>query len=218
MTILLTNPDYDETTGYLFYYNKELIKLAEEKGIKLINLKKPNLTKSNFEGQIIDKNPTLLLINGHGNEKIIYGDKIKGKEEPIIEDGKNHGLLRDKLVYARSCWTAVSLGKRFLNERGCFIGYIVPFQFWVDERMSIPAKDKTAELFFRPSNLLAKSLINGNSAMESVRKFREETKNNIMDLLKNRNEPGAMSLIMILWSNMEGQRIFGDVNMCYSPQ
>jgi len=196
MTILLTNPDYDETTGYLFHYNKELIKFAEERGIKLVNLKRPNLTKSNFEKQIKDKNPDLLLMNGHGNEKIIYGDRIKGKEEPIIEDGKNHGLLKNKLVYARSCWTAVCLGKRFSKGDGCFIGYIVPFQFWVDERMSIPAKDKTAKLFFMPSNLLAKSLIKGNPAIESIRKFREETKKNIMYLLKNKNEPGTMSLLI----------------------
>jgi hypothetical protein len=215
MTILITNPNYDDTTGYLYYYTNKLIKLIDEKGIKLLNLKKPKLRKRNLENYILKNNPLLLLLNGHGNKTTIYGDKINGTEEAIIKEGKNSNLLNNRLIYARSCLAAASLGKNCVKKGGCFVGYEVPFQFWVDEKMTIPAKDKTAELFLNPSNLLAESLIKGNSAIEAVSKFEESSRKNIMNLLKNKKEPGSMSLIMTLWNNMEGQKILGDKEMKY---
>ena len=216
MTILITNPNYDDTTGYLYYYTKKLLKFIELKGIKHIEVKRPKLRRGEVENYIIKNKPSLILLNGHGDDKTVYGDRINGVEEPIIEEGKNHLLLQGKLVYARSCWAARSLGKKCTYDGGCFIGYDVPFQFWVDERMSIPPKDKTAELFLELSNLLAKTLIKGNSAIEAVRKSREKSKENIMSLLKKKKEPGTMSKIMVLWNNMQGQKILGDINMRYS--
>ena len=122
-----------------------------------------------------------------------------------------------KLVYARTCWAALSLGRECTKKgNGCFIGYNIPFKFWRDDRWTgNPSKDNTARLFLEPSNILVKSLIKSNTAEEAAGKFDEATKKNILSLLKNKREPGAMTLVMTLWENMQGQAVLGNCEMVY---
>ena len=58
------------------------------------------------------------------------------------------------------------------NDReGCFIGYKLPFMFYIDERWrSNPHKDNVAPIFLEPSNLVPISLIKGNSALQAHEK------------------------------------------------
>jgi len=213
MTILITNPNYDEATGYLFYYTHKLVEFAENSGLEVIYLKKPRLTKAEVDSCIKKKNPSLILFNGHGDEEVIYGDKIDGVEEPIVKKGENHEILADRLVYARACSAGASLERVCTGGRGCFIGYITPFKFWTDRNWSgNPAKDKLAELFLEPSNLLAQALLKGNTAKEADSRFREASKKNILRLLM-RKEPGDMASIMILWDNLNGQVILGNCEL-----
>lgn len=217
MTILVTSPNYDDTTGYLYDYTKELINFAQSKGKKIFNLEMPRLKRKEFESMIAQHNPKLVLLNGHGDESTIYGDKISGNEEPLVKENENHAVLNNKLIYARSCWSAQSLGKSIVKNGGCFIGYITPFSFWIDTRWSTnPLRDETAKLFLSPSNELSKSLIKGNTANESAKKFEELSKKTMLRLLSERSEPGTMQKIESLWTNMVGQKVIGEGNMCYS--
>ena len=209
--LLVTRPNYDDATTYLFYYAKKIIDFAEGKNTKVLDLIRPRLTKQNFSDLISKKDPLLVFFNGHGDEKRVYGDKIEEDEEILIEEDRNHTLLTKRIVYARACCAAASLGKACTGNGGCFIGYKTPFSFWIDERWSAkPLNDNTAKLFLEPSNLIVISLLKGNSAQEAFDKSLNMSKKNILRLLRIKEEPGAMASIMLLWSNIEGQDILGD--------
>ena len=214
--LLVTRPSYDDTTSYLFYYAWEVIDSAREKGIKVLDLVRPRLTKQNFSDLISKQDPTLVFFNAHGDEKRIYGDKTDEDEEILIEEGRNHTLLSKRIVYARACYAAASLGKVCTRKGGCFIGYKTPFSFWIDERWSAkPSNDKTARLFLEPSNLVVISLLKGNCTQEAFDKSQNMSKKNILKLLRHKKEPGAMASIMLLWNNIEGQDILGDTNAVF---
>ena len=211
-TMLVTRPRYDDATEYLFYYASLIIEEAENKNIKVIDLKRPRLTKEIASEIIMEKCPRFLFFNAHGDDDAIYGDKIDGQEEPLIKEGINHKLLDSKIVYARACSSAISLGKSCSN--GCFIGYNVLFSFFIDQRWSAkPANDKTANLFLEPSNLIASSLVRGFVVKEAVEKSSKMTKKNILELLKKDSEPGASASAMLLWNNLEGLEVIGDDSM-----
>jgi len=213
-TILITRPCYDDPTSYLFCYAGLIIKEAEEKMFSILDLKKPRLTRENFTKMIEKNNPVMIFFNAHGTETAIYGDKIVEEEEILVEENVNHELLNSRLVYARACWSAVSLGNKACLNNGCFIGYSLPFSFWIDERWSAkPLNDNTAKLFLEPSNLIISSLLKGNTAEESVIKSNEMSKKNILKLLKEKEEPGAVASMSLLWSNMQCLQISGNKGM-----
>jgi len=210
--ILVTRPNYDDATCYCFYYAGLVMDEAEDKGVKVIDLKRPRLTRKNFTDILEDKDPSFLFFNAHGDERTIYGDKHGKTEEALIEEGENHELLDSRLVYARACCAGASLGRACKD--GCFIGYITPFSFWVNEKWSTkPSNDNTAKLFFEPSNLIASSLLKGNTAQESVNKSVLMSKKSILRLLKEKDEPGAMASVRLLWNNMQGLSISGNKEM-----
>lgn len=211
-TLLITRPCYDDATNYLFYYANLIVKEAEESGVSVIDLKRPRLTKKNFINIMEDKNPFFVFFNAHGDKRTIYGDKIGEKEEILVEEDQNHQLLNSKIIYARACWSAASLGKACSD--GCFIGYKTPFGFFINEKWSTkPLNDNTAKIFLEPSNLIASSLIKGNTAKEAVEKSLNMSKKNILKLVEEKEEPGAMASVFLLWSNMYGLEISGNENI-----
>ena len=210
--ILITRPNYDDATGYLFYYAGLIIKESNKRGISCIDLKRPRLTREIFTNITESRSPSFIFFNAHGNEKCIYGDKIEGDEEILIEEGKNHHLLNSRLIYTRACLSAASLGKACKD--GCFIGYKAPFSFWINEKWSAkPSNDNTAKLFLEPSNMIVSSILKGNTAKEAVNKSINISKKNILRLLNEKEEPGATASIMLLWNNIEGIEILGNKDM-----
>lgn len=211
-SILVTRPQYDDATSYLFYYASLILREAEERGLPVFDLKRPRLTQRKFTEIMEEKSPVFVFFNAHGSEKAVYGDKIGDEEEALVEEGKNHRLLDSKLVYARACWAAASLGRACSG--GCFIGYKTPFSFWINKKWSAkPSNDDTASLFLEPSNMIASSLLKGNTTEEAVKKSLNMSKKNILKLLKEKEEPGATAAITVLWNNMEGMEIVGNKDM-----
>jgi len=210
--MLVTRPKYDEATSYSYYYAGIVIKEAGDKCIRVIDLRGRRLRRAVFEQIIGKESPSFLFFNAHGDEKTIYGDKIDGDEEFLVKEGENQGLLDCRLVYSRTCWSAASLGKTC--KGGCFIGHCVPFSFWLDEKWSTnPNNDNVARQFFEPSNLIVSSLLKGNTAEEAVDKSKNLAKKTIMRLLNEKEEPGAMASVRLLWNNMEGTEIHGNRHM-----
>lgn len=209
---LITRPSYDDATNYLYYYAGLLIKEAEEKSIQYIDLKRPRLTPENFTNIVKAKDPRFIFFNAHGDAQRIYGDKIGKEEYILIEEGRNHHLLDNKLVYARSCWSAASLGKTCIG--GCFIGYNVPFRFWHDEEwVTKPLNDNVAKQFLEPSNTIVSALLKGNTVKEAVEKSAIVTKKNMLKLLKEKTEPGSIASIKVLWGNLDGLEVIGNQDM-----
>lgn len=209
--MIVTRPNYDDATSYSFYYAGIIIKEAENKGIAVIDLKSPRLTRKNFENLVQSKAPLFLFFNAHGSHDAIYGDKIEGEEEILVKEG-NHQILDSKLIFARTCWAAASLGRKC--KGGCFIGYKNPFSFYMDEQWSAkPSNDNTAKIFFEPSNAIPSSLLKGNTAEEAVKKSLQLSKKTMLQLLKNENEPGVLASVNLLWNNIQGTAIFGNAQM-----
>ena len=177
-------------------------------------MKRPRLNKQNFMNIIETQDPEFVFFNAHGDEKVIYGDKVSGKEEALVEENKNHEVLNSRLVYARACWASSSLGKAC--KGGCFVGYTVPFCFFINENWSAkPLNDHTARIFLEPSNLIVSSLLKGNTVKESVDKSLNLSKKNILKLLKEEEEPGATASVMLLWNNMNALDISGNKEMIF---
>lgn len=214
MSAIITMPNYDDATAYLYCYAQELVKFAEEENVSISQLKRPRLRRNVLQERIAKQNPQLLLFNAHGDETTIYGDRVGGETEYLVREGENHHLLQGRLTYARACSAAASLGRACAERSGCFIGYNQPFSFWADtSRTTTPLKDHVAQLFLEPSNALAMGLLRGKSARQAADTFLGLSKKNILHLLGKPDEPGAMASAMLLWNNMMAQEVLGNGEM-----
>ncbi|MBU4022841.1 hypothetical protein KJ591_00555, partial [Patescibacteria group bacterium] len=149
-TLLITRPKHDTTVHYLFYWSKKIIELAQEKSIKVWDLKGKRANRKEIEGVLKKREPSLVFFNGHGDD-----DRIAGhNDEALLVAGENEELLISKIVYALSCRSGKKLGYESVKKGALgYIGYDEDFIFFIDQnKMSNPLMDKTAELFLEASN------------------------------------------------------------------
>ncbi len=125
--LLVTRPKYDDGTEYLSAYALEVLKKAKKFNISIKDFEGKEANKENVEKYLGVKNPKLLFLNGHGNKCEICGHKGE-----VIFSLNNVNLLKNKITYARACFSANIFGHEAVkNNFGCFIGYIYPFSFWM---------------------------------------------------------------------------------------
>jgi hypothetical protein len=207
--ILVTRPKYDDGTEYLSAYAFEVIKKAKSLNINVKDFEGDKANKEEVSKFLSAKNPKLLFLNGHGCESEICGHK----DEPLFSLN-NISLLKNKIVYARACFAALNLGKNAVKDNdGCFIGYIFPFSFWMDNKWSAnPLKDKMSALYLLPSNEIVISLLKKGTAQEANEKSKRMMIENMKKILimEQKNEPGATDMLQILWNNYEGQVVLGN--------
>lgn len=99
MKLIVTRPQYDIVTSYLSCWAEEIIQLAKEKGVDVIDLLGDKANKNGLEGRIKKLQPELLFLNGHGND-----DSISGHDnEILIQVEENDEMLRGRITYALSC-------------------------------------------------------------------------------------------------------------------
>ena len=197
-TYLITRPEHDDTTYYLSNWSKETIKLAEERGFKVLDLHREKANKKEFEEKVKKLSPKLIMLNGHGNFDLVTGNR----NETIVKVGVNEGLLKSKIVYALSCKSAKILGPKSIEAGALnYTGYEDDFIFvYEPEQFSRPLSDKTAELFLSPSNLFIESLIKGNSVEEAFEKSKNALKKSLSKAVSTlENDPTAARF---LWWNL----------------
>ena len=194
-TYLLTRPDHDDTTHYLFAWVGETIPEAENKGVKVIDLYHKRAVRKEVENIINKVSPDFVVFNGHGDENTVTGHN----RQPIIIAGENESMLHKKIIYAISCSSAKNLGQKAVNAgASSYTGYDDDFVFFYEpENLSRPLKDKTAKIFLEHSNLFITSIIKGNSVSEAKKKAELLLKNNIVKLL-GRSDVDAQ-LVRYLW-------------------
>ena len=210
--ILITLPKSDDTTEYLTAFSKPIMETCSANGIKVKQLERQEITRTNFEGLIKNMEFDIIVINGHGSPNCITGHK----GEKIIEIGVNEQILLGKITYARSCWFALGLEKCVKHsddKEGCFIGYKIPFEFLVDpEWKSNPQKDNVARIFFDTSNLVPIGLIKGHSTKEVHDNSKRSMLKAINKALSNSDED-SLAIASSLWRNYYGQTIIGNPNL-----
>ncbi len=201
MSLLITRPRYELVTHYFYYWSEEIVKEAKKRMSGVTDLEKEKASRKLVESYLNKQKPKLVIFNGHGNNTCIAGQN----EEIIIESGKNSHLLKDKVVYMRSCDSGKTLGPQAVKE-GCkaFIGYGELFRFWTDKALvNDPLKDTYAQPFFETSNQVALSLIKGKTPQEAHKDSMIEYRKVISHLLTS-NAENSFVVSDLIW-NMHNQ-------------
>ncbi len=206
--LIITLPRWDDVTEYLSQFSLSIIEEANSKDVLVKQLNDKDANRKEFE-KVIDKlDYNFVVFNGHGS-----GECIKGhKDEVIIKVDDNESKIKGRIVYARACEAGEVLGKFYEKdgEKGCFIGYDVPFKFWADSSWAgNPSKDNTAKLFLEPSNLVPISILKGHNAQEA----NENSKKQMLKNLKKIIRSGAQESFLLaedLWNNYDGQVLYGN--------
>jgi len=170
--LLITRPKYEDTTWYLFRWSDFILKEAEEKGFERIDLSGEKATKERFLGTLRKKSGArmLVVLNGHGNDRAVAG------QDEIIISVEDAALLSDKIIYARACSSAKTLGPSAVNAgASAYIGYDIEFVFFTEnEKLSRPLEDKTAALFLEPSNHVPIALLKGHTVSDANHRSQEK--------------------------------------------
>ena len=195
--VLFTRPEHDDATHYLSNWSLDSMRVAEKSGFQVINLHRDRANRKETESIIKKQNPNLIVFNGHGSPDSVTGDK----REILIQAGKNEDILKQKITYAIACSSAKELGPKSVAAGAkAYIGYDDEFIFFYDpNKISKPLSDETAELFLEPSNKLVKSLIKGNTILESVSKAKDQFRENMSRLLSTASSPRDASMARYLW-------------------
>lgn len=203
MSFLITRPEHDDTTYYLSSWGKEVIEVAKDRNINVIDLKKDRANRKEVISIIKKKNPSFVVFNGHGNYDSIAGHK----NEILIKAGENEKLLKAKIVYAISCKSAKQLGPKSMKAGALdYIGYDEDFIFVYDPKfITHPSKDGTVKLFLEPSNEIIISILKGNSTKIAVKRSQHLFKKNISKLLSSEASPEDITYAKYLWWDRKHQ-------------
>ncbi len=207
--LLITCPEHDDATAYLTYFSRSILKETSTKSLKVKEIMDKNLNMKDFSKIMNKLDYKLVVLNGHGSPDSIYGYK----QNIIIKLGKNDKQLKERIVYARSCNAGMLLGPECMKKtkEGCFIGYNLPFVFFMDEKWTTnPHNDKVAGLFLEPSNLVPISIIKGHTSLEAHNNGKRQMLRTMGKLLKNNQEEETSFYLDALWNNYNGQVIFGN--------
>lgn len=90
--LLLTRPNHDIGTNYLYYWSEVAVNLTY--GFKILDLKGSKANRVNFASYIKNHQPSIVFFNGHGSENSIYGYN----DEVIIESNNNEYLLNGSII------------------------------------------------------------------------------------------------------------------------
>jgi len=198
-SLLVTRPNHDRTTDYLFFWSQLVINEAKKRNFQVLDLKSKKANKKDFESYLKKNKPSMVFFNGHGSEGSIMGHD----NQPLIVSGKDFKLLSGTIIYCRSCKTGKKLGRECVaGGTLAFIGYKRNFGFYRLEGVrGGPIRDKLAKFFLEPSNSIVVSLIKGNTVEESFRKSQKMMTRNLKDIVSTEASHEEKRLAFLLWSN-----------------
>lgn len=184
---LITRPQHDKHTAYLYSFSKAIVSMVKENPeIRLNELEGSKANRKNLESSLSTSERTLAFLNGHGNQEVVFGHIDK----PIL-DKDNVNLTNDKIVYALACDSLVKLGKLAV-EKGAkaYIGYKDEFM-WVGDpsKSAIPDKDKNSKPFRRACHILISSLVSGIPAEKAIDKTKVEYRKLIRSYGTSEDDP-----------------------------
>lgn len=207
MAILITRPNYDPGTNYLFYWSRSVIDFAEKRKVKVLDLSGEKANKKDFVSYIRKHNPKLIFFNGHGSEEFVMGH-----DDRILVDVKESSILFGTIVYARSCEAAQSLGPQCVKDGTlAFIGYTKKFTIgYAPEKITRPLEDSVAKLFLEPSNLIPISILKGDSVGNAHLRSQKAMFKNLVFMLSSAASNLQKDAASYLWRNIKYQTICGN--------
>jgi len=209
-SILITRPNHDLITTYLYYWSQPIIEEAINKNVQIFDLTGKKANRNLLISYIKKHNPIFIHFNGHGSNSLIAGYD----NEILIEVNKNDKLLAQKIIYALSCDSAKILGHSCVkNGALAFIGYKRKYVLAYDVKSHTrPLKDKLARLFLEPSNLVTISILKSNTVGNAYQKSQDSMKRNFLYMISTKATALEKDASSFLWANKKGQTLIGDEN------
>lgn len=206
--LLVTRPEYDYTTRYISAWAEKYLKLAEQKGYAVVDLRRKRANRKEFESVTKKTEPAFVILNGHGNS-----DEVAGNDnETIIETNMNAEILADRITYALSCQSAKNLGAKIGSyPNTTYIGYKEDFAFVRLEKYGRkPTEDVLARFFLEPSNAIIVSLLKGHNTGDSFSRGQREFTKNIQMLLTSKIKSADSSVLRFLVWDLKHLTLCGD--------
>jgi|ERR1039458_2024394 hypothetical protein len=174
--IIATNPGDDPVTKHLSYWVQEIKSyVATIDDVEIHLLEDEDVTRDNFVAIIEEKNPILVLVNGHGTYETMLGyDRAV-----LVASNHNLDMLSDRIIHSLSCSSGKDLGPKLIEVGSkAFIGYIESFQLYrLKDDPIIEGEDEISSLFLKPAFDAIKALCDGDTTsmahQKSQRSFRE---------------------------------------------
>lgn len=169
--LLVTRPNHDNATNYLYYWSKQVIDEANKRKVNVLDLAGKKSNREDFLSYTKKHNPKLLFLNGHGSDSSICGYD----DEVLIDCSNNFINFKDSIIVSRSCRSARILGKILIkNGLQAFIGYVNNYVVKVSKRkVTNPLNDKIASLYLEPSNLIVNVLLKGGTVVEADKRSKK---------------------------------------------
>lgn len=207
-TLLVTRPQYDSGTHYLFYWATIYMKFARSKGHKVLDLDGKRANRKELIGVIQKTKPRLVCFNGHGNSDCITGNN----GEILVKVNDNESLLSGAIVTALACSSGKVLGVACIQKGTlAFIAYKEEFIFnYNNQATSNPLRDTRAELFLEPANEAVRSLLKGYTVKQAYAKSQQFYLQNIQKVLASNSSESYLARYLI-W-DMRHQVYLGDEN------
>ena len=208
--LLVTRPNHDPATDYLYHWSELVIDEAKRKHIPVYDLSGNKATKITFLSYLRSKHPGLLFLNGHGDAQTVTGQNY----EVLLDETVNKEFVTDTIIYARSCDSGKILGSTLI-QRGvlAFIGYTRKFIVGTTRsKTTKPLEDRLAKLFLEPSNLIPTTILKGHSAGEADRRSKHEMLKNFQKMISSAGSFEERFAARWLWSDIRSQVVIGDQN------
>jgi hypothetical protein len=190
----------------MYEWSVPVIDLAEKKGFSIDDVG-PIVRKEEVESRIKKLSPDFIFLNGHGDNQTFYGCD----DEPIIQMS-NADLLNNKIVFARTCCCAETLGKKAVEKHECtaFVGYKYEF-FNIRQTTSelVPTRDEVSKPIWEISNVVPMSLIKGSPVNRAIESSHKKAFKEIAKLVFSK-ELTAKTVLKVLLANQEGLIYHGD--------
>ncbi|QQG40511.1 MAG: hypothetical protein HYV37_03000 [Candidatus Levyibacteriota bacterium] len=207
-TILITKPQYDPGTHYLFYWSTIYIKHAKDKGHQVLELDRKRANKKELTSVIKKMKPQLICFNGHGNYELIAGNN----DESLVVTNENEEILKGTIVNILACSSGKLLGPSCIQKGTlAFIAYKEEFIFYFNnQKTSNPLSDERAKLFLEPANEVIHSLLKGHTVGEAYQKSQKVYLENIQKVLASNSSEGYLA--RYLFWDMRNQVCLGNQN------
>jgi len=208
-SMLVTLPDFDDTTDYLSQWSESVIETAKDKLVKVSQLPGKEANRENLQKRLSGKTYSFVFFNGHGSK-----EHICGQQNEKLLDEENSYLLNATIVYSRSCDSAAVLGKKIVREGNvkAFVGYAQAFIFVKNNsRTATPLKDNYAKPCLESSNVVPQALINGSTTGQAVEKSQRHSDKEI-EYLKTHYSPENSHILFALQWNKTVLKVIGDQN------
>ena len=102
--MIITRPNHDFATKYLFRWSQTVITLAKKRKILVIDLKGRRVSRVELTKSVKKNAADFIFINGHGNDDLVTGYN----NQILVQFNDNEKLFSGKIVYARSCRSAAN--------------------------------------------------------------------------------------------------------------